>query len=484
MARVMLVNPPWYSLLGMSSALIPVGLINLAGVVGADGHEVTVFNADLFGTLYASDLDVLKGRDSYVERLDNDSDPIWERIRQRLANWEPDIVGVHVKTPSWAAGCKVAKIAKGMSQNILTVCGGPHVSCMPEDVHAESGFDYGIVGEGEVPLVKLIESIAGDNSKMIPGVIKSSESHSGDPMPCQHVSNLDDLPFNGREYLMDLKRYSTSGLGSLMTGRGCPFRCRYCASHRIWTRKVRFRSADNVLAEMEYVRDKYGTTYFQFHDDTFTVNKQRAHQICDMIRSRGGIEWKCTTRTDCIDKALAEKMHASGCIEVSVGVESGSDRILESIEKGETKDDITKGCKILNTAGIPFVAFIMIGFPTETEDEAWETLNVAKSLGADSLCGSIVTPYPGTLLYDWAKDAGRLPESEEWSQYYHQSDGMGLWDLPADTARRVIRDWFECIEKYNHRPLRLAKRFWSKFKSDPLAAIRRSMSMCLRRFGK
>ena len=468
----------------MSSSSIPSALISLVGVLRAAGHEVAVFNADLFGAAYASDLDVLKGHDGYIQRLHNDSDPVWEVVRERLAAWKPDVVGVHVKTPSWAAGCRVARIAKEVSPETMTVCGGPHVSCVPEDVRPESGFDYGIAGEGEMALLRLVAASRDCERRGIGGVIRAGGNGDDWASPCEYVQKLDDLPFDGREALMDLDRYDKSGLGAVMTGRGCPFQCQYCASHKIWTRRARFRSPENVAAELQLVKDKYGVTYFEFHDDTFTVNKDRAHRICDLIRGIGDLRWKCTTRADCVDRELAENMRASGCQEVSVGVESGSERILASIQKGETKDDIRNGCEVLRAARIPFVAFIMIGFPTETEAEGWETASFAEALGADSLCGSVVTPYPGTKLYDWAQEAGRLPKKEDWSEYYHQSDGMGLWDLPPDHARSVIRAWFERVEKYNHRPSRLIKRFWSKFRSDPLGALHRSFSLIGGRLGK
>jgi hypothetical protein len=100
------------------------------------------------------------------------------------------------------------------------------------------------------------------------------------------------------------------------------------------------------------------------------------------------------------------------------------------------------------------------------------------------LCGSIVTPYPGTALYDWARESGRLPEEQEWREFYHQNEGMGLWDLSAETAGAVIRAWFQGIEAYNHRASRLIRRFASKFRSDPFGTIRRSSSLLRRKMTK
>ncbi len=481
MAKVLLINPPWYVLLGMSSSSVPVGLISLAGALKAAGHDVAIFNPDLFGSLYASELDLLNTNDRYIQRLEDRSDPVWRQVRERLLEFDPDVVGVHVKTPSWASGCMVACIAKEVNPRVMTVCGGPHVSCVPEDVTCAAGFDYGVLGEGEHATVRLIEAGSRDERARIPGILPSRDGSSGGAS-CAMIENLDVLPLDGREALMDVDSYDKLGLGALMTARGCPFPCKYCASDKIWGRKVRYRSPENVLAEIDLLVNEYGLNYFEFCDDTFTVNERRARMICDMLARRyGNLQWKCTTRCDCISSELLASMKRAGCSEVSIGVESGSPRILDWIKKNETREQIAEGCRLLREAKIPFVAFIMIGFPTETVDEAWETLHFAKALGADSLCGSIATPYPGTRMYEWAVEADKVPHEGDWHKYYHQSGSMGLWDVEPGTARAVIHEWFTQIEAYNQRPTRLTRRFLTKFKGDPVGTIRRAGSVLHRK---
>lgn len=480
MARVMLVNPPWYSFLGTSSSEIPVGLVSLAGVLLKAGHEVAVFNSDLFGSVYASDLDVLRARDDYTRKLGDDLEPIWQLVRERIQRWAPEVVGVHAKTSSWASARTVARIAKEVQPNVMTVCGGPHMSCVPEDVADNGSFDYAVVGEGERALVSLLEADTDEERSRVPGVIDARLAGTSEVTSSQSIGNLDDLPYDGRKALMDLSHYDKLGLGAVITARGCPFQCEYCASFKIWSRRVRFRSAENVLAEIDHLADEYGVTYFKFCDDTFTVNKNRAHRICEMLRKRKKLRWKCTTRADCLDDDLVEAMRSSGCAAVSIGVESGSPRILELMHKGESREAIASGCRILREHRIPFTAFIMVGFPTETEQEAWETLAFAKSLGADSLAGSILTPYPGTGFYRWAKEHGRLPAQNDWLGYYHQNDTMGLWDLPTERSRDVTAEWFRAIERYNERSGRLVKRFLTTLRNDPVGTVRKSGSLARR----
>jgi radical SAM superfamily enzyme YgiQ (UPF0313 family) len=477
----MLVNPPWYVFLGMSSSSVPLGLTSLAGVLKAAGHTVAILDADRIGGLYASDADILRHRNAYQQRLADPSDLVWTAIRNQLTAWSPDVVGVHVKTPSWTSGCAVARLVKTVLPHALTVCGGPHVSCRPEDLTPECAFDYGILGEGELALKEFLQAKTTEERRKVPGVI-DAQQHS--PLVSRHslIEDLDALPFDGREMLFDVDRYDKLQLGDILTARGCPFPCTYCASRETWTRRVRYRSSQNVMAEVEYLVSRFGLTYIEFSDDTFTVNAQRANEICDLLRRvRPQLRWKCTTRADCLDPDLVANMHASGCRDVSIGVESGSPRILEHIQKGETKEEIANGCRMLRDAGIAFVAFVMIGFPTETEEEAWETLHFAESLGADSLCGSIVTPYPGTELYRWSLEVGKISRHEDWSKFYHQSDCMGLWDLSPQRAQEVIAAWFQEIESYNHRTGRLASRFLKLVRNDPVGAVRRAGSLIGRR---
>jgi radical SAM superfamily enzyme YgiQ (UPF0313 family) len=347
-------------------------------------------------------------------------------------------------------------------------------------VTQESGFDYGISGEGELALTELLAARSDEERRSVPGVIDARQ-HSRSFSQHALVEDLDALPFDGRDLLLDVDKYDRLQLGDILTARGCPFPCTYCASCKTWTRKVRYRSSQNVLAEIEYLVGRFGLTYFGFCDDTFTVNAHRAHEICDLLRRfRPGVHWKCTTRADCLNPDLVASMRASGCRDISIGVESGSPRILERIRKGETREDISNGCRMLRKKGIAFVAFVMIGFPTETEEEAWETLRFAESLGADSLCGSVVTPYPGTELHQWALEAGKISGHEDWSEFYHQSDRMGLWDLPAERAHEAIGAWFRRIESYNHRAGRLASRFLKAVRSNPIGALRRAGSLVSR----
>jgi radical SAM superfamily enzyme YgiQ (UPF0313 family) len=126
----------------------------------------------------------------------------------------------------------------------------------------------------------------------------------------------------------------------------------------------------------------------------------------------------------------------------------------------------------------------MIGFPTETVEEAWETLHFARTLQADSLCGSIVTPYPGTKMYEWALEENKLPQHHHWREYYHQSGGMGLWDLEPAWAKSVIQEWFAQIETYNQRRSRLVRCFLAKFKEDPVGTVHRAGSVLRRRLLK
>jgi radical SAM superfamily enzyme YgiQ (UPF0313 family) len=184
-----------------------------------------------------------------------------------------------------------------------------------------------------------------------------------------------------------------------------------------------------VVEEVKYVHDKFGTKFFYFVDDTFTLNKKRTKKICELlIKSNLDITWICDTRLDTIDKELLQLMKESGCIRVKIGVESGSERILKMVKKKITKKQIKDSVTLIKKVGIELTIYLMIGFPTETEEEVRETLDFARELDPTYYSLSILAPYPGTEIYvDVIRNGITLPK-EHWEYFFHQSKDMILTD--------------------------------------------------------
>ena len=447
--KVMLINPPWYIFQGSSFPEIPLGLSYLASFLKSKGHQVKVFNADFLSSTKSSDKSIFNHYSAYLSRLRNIRDPIWQRVEKEIRDFYPQVVGITLKTGSFVSGCMVANITKGISPEIITVAGGPHATLLPEEVLQEGTFDYVIRGEGEITFAELLEKLEkGEEGKELRGIsaLKNGKViHNPDRT---FIENLDNLPFPERDD--HIPSYSPEGLGLIMTGRGCPYACTFCASDKIWKRKVRFRSPENVIQEILFLYRRYGVTHLKFRDDTFTLKKDRVLDICDRIISTGiPITWQCDTRADCIDEEIARKMRQAGCIGASIGVETGSERLLRYIQKGETKESIKRGIRILRKYRINVAIFLMIGFPGETEEEIKETLEFARELSPHHMVLSILTPYPGTKIFQEAIKEGLLsPEKKRWESWFHQSPDMGLFQ-DREKFRELARWVFEEVEKYN-----------------------------------
>ena len=175
-------------------------------------------------------------------------------------------------------------------------------------------------------------------------------------------------------------------------------------------RKYRMRSPNNIVDEIEYLHNTYGAEYFSFSDASFTVDQARAEEICKEIRKRGlKIRWRCETRVDMVTKALLRTMKEAGCDVVAVGMESGNQSILNSMQKGISLSQIVKACNWAKEVGLRIEPIMILGFPGETKETAWETIKFVERVCPDYLgTYAVATPYPGTPLYDLVKEKGWL----------------------------------------------------------------------------
>ena len=239
------------------------------------------------------------------------------------------------------------------------------------------------------------------------------------------ISSLDSIPFPARDlYKLDLyrsaptKKVSDDDATPLLTSRGCPYSCKHCPSDIIWNRNVRYRSADNVAQEIEECVLKYNLKEFNFFDDTFTINKKRVIEICNKIKERNlNISWICFSRTNTIDDELVKNMKSSGCKKISFGLESGDQKILELIGKKTTIDMGRSAVQTVRKYGIPVHASFMIGNIGETKMSIKKTIDFATSLDIDNATFFITTPFPGTELYQIAKQLGNITDDTPWERF-------------------------------------------------------------------
>ena len=433
--RVLLIHPPYtIGYIGQHRQKMPqyhppMGLAYIAAYLERHGVEVRILDADPLGL-----------------------DP--EAIIKKASSGY-DIVGISALTVTINNAWRMANRLKEFCSETTVVLGGIHPTTLPEESSQQPGVDIVVRGEGEITMLKLVRCLeAGDELSLIKGISFKRDGKVIHNPPRPPLRNLDQLPFPAR-HLLPNEKYRTLGVmripwASIVTSRGCPKKCIFCnpAQGRWW----RFRSAENVLEEIEYLIKEYKIRELDIADDNFLLWRKRAEQICDgLIKSGWNLIWRCGNgvRIDTVDRELLVKMHRAGCRWLSFGVESGNQQILNRIKKDITLDEIRNAFKWCREVGIKTTAFMMIGNIGENEATIRETINFAKKLDPDHAQFTIATPYPGTEMYDIIKSQGRFLASD-WAAWDLYSEPLFEFEnLNSDWLKRMHR---EAYREFTLRP--------------------------------
>ncbi len=386
--KITLVNPPYPKSAHLHPPFIPLGIGYLGAVCEKSGYDVNVI-------------------DCQAEKLD------FNDFRKRITQTDANVVGMTSTTLTYKSALENARIAKEELPECTTILGGCHATFWDENALKECpSLDITVRREGEITFLELLEKLK--NKSSLNGVqgVTFRKSNGGiarnEDRP--FIENLDDLPFPAH-HLLPLNSFRAVGetIFPLTTSRGCVYWCDFCTAVRMFGRKYRMRSPKNVVDEIEMLHNKYGASRFTFYDDAFTVDPERVEKICTEIRQRKlAIRWDCETRVDMVNKSLLQKMRAAGCIAVWFGVESGSQNVLEKMHKRIKLDQTRNAFKAARESDLITVASVVLGFPGETEQTAWETINFVKELNPDDIGFYVATPYPGTPMYDLVKAKGWL----------------------------------------------------------------------------
>jgi len=289
--------------------------------------------------------------------------------------------------------------AKELADKIKTkkVFGGVHPTISTKDAFA-AGADIVVQGEGEIAFRKILDSLSRG---------KSPKKIYKEPF----IENLDSLPFPDRKaihqekYLQITERNDGMKIASITSSRGCPHQCTFCTSRAIWGGKTRFRSAINIIMELSQLISEWNIDFLKFNDDTFTLDRKRVIEFCEMKKGyQMDVPWACNARVNTLDEELLQIMKDAGCVELWLGVESGSERILKVLKKGITKDQVRKVFKAAKKVGIRTRGYFMIGNETETLAEIQETINFVQELDPDIVGISINTPFPGSERWKTMED--------------------------------------------------------------------------------
>jgi len=351
-------------------------------------------------------------------------------VEDEILKNEPDVIGITATTPQIIDADRIASFLKESYPKIPIVLGGVHVSSIPEQTLKEfKNFDIGVVGEGEVTFLELVKLFAnGDvNSsalKEIDGIAFKKDSGVILPPPRHLIKNLDDVPFPARDLLKMVDYYLKPrsvirGIikrsTQIMTSRGCPYRCAFCASEVIHRNIFRAHSPHYVVNEIEHLINKYKIEALFFQDDTFSINKKRVEDICKMFIERGinkKLIWSVQLRANLIsekDLGLLKLMKDAGCVQTEFGFESGNERVLAMLKKNSvTVKQNSNAIKLCKKAGFKVLGNFMIGSPTETREEIADTRKFIDKHDMDITHVHLTTPYPGTELWEMCKEKGLI----------------------------------------------------------------------------
>lgn len=461
--RILLINPPFHSLMGVEYIYFPLGLGYIAAVLEKAGFKAMIYNAENFYTPGISkncdSINFLSRSLSYPQALEDDSHAMWIEIKKLLRKHVPDLVGLFVTSPNSGSAKKISSLVREYKSDCRIVWGGPHPAFLAEDILKDGCADFVIRGEGEEAIVELCRFISGRDTGY-PGGLEDIRSLSFKKQnrvihnaPRPFIQNLDNLPFPARHLSADPGRYGRDDWGNIIGSRGCPFECIFCCAHKIWTRAVRFRSPANILKEIKQTVDEYGTRRFMFQDDCFTLNRRWAEEICLEIISSGlKIWWECLTRIDILDYQLLKLMKRSGCYRVHIGIESGSPRMLNLIKKDISSEQMKAGLKLLRRVNMNFCLLFMIGFPQERDEDLSQTVELMKNLGFNqSISLSMFTPYPGTEGFDICRDLNLIPEKFDWYKFSHQSsENYFAKDISRQRLMHRLDEMAAICNKHNY----------------------------------
>lgn len=378
--KILLINPP-----GWQKGSTNLGLCYLAGSLLVGKHEVVIFD---------------------VNATDDPPDKIAEKAKQ----YAPDVIGFSLKTATAKAAFLISRAIKSSYEKAIHVVGGPHVTLAYDEVLRENPeIEYAFLGESEISFIDFINRLEeGQSVTAVAGIAYRDNGKTVATLR-KYIEDIDSLPFANLEVIENFSfnnfRYP------LLTSRGCPYPCTYCCVGIVSSKKWRSRTPENIIAELKNAKDKYGIDKFEILDDNFTLKVERAKEFCRLLMKSGlPLSWYCHNgiRADKIDLELAKLMKASGCTSVALGVESGDERIFDSIKKGEKLEAIINAAKVIKQAGMRTVGYFIIGLPGDSLEGIKKTIKFQQELGLDDFTYGILNPYPYTEVYETVKREGKM----------------------------------------------------------------------------
>ncbi len=429
---LLLINPFW-SFAGrniwkrISGVLPPLGLASIAAFVLERGYEVKIID------MRAEEIGL-------------------QKLLASLRNTpEPRFVGFTSTTLQINNAYKIARAIKEVFPNSRVVLGGHHPTALPEEAIKKEGVDIVVIGEGEITVEELLRGrplseINGIVYKDKNGQIIFNEAR-------KLIEDINVLPTPAYD-LLPMKKYHPS-LGSykrlpaisIIASRGCPGNCTFCC--RIFGQKTRVKSAENIFKEIKYLQQNFGIREADFYDDIFTTFKDNVTKLCQMIiRNNIDITWSCFSRIGFVDFDLLKLMKQAGCHQIMYGIESADEKILKNIKKEISLQRVKEAIFLTQKAGINCRGSFLIGSPGETEETIKKTIDFAIESNFDFASFNIVTPYPGTEIFEWAKENHYL-KNFNWDLY---DEAIPLMELPTIKSEKIKGFYYWAHKRFYLRP--------------------------------
>ncbi|MBN2180160.1 MAG: radical SAM protein [Deltaproteobacteria bacterium] len=381
-----------------------------------------------------------------------------EKLMTELDALKPDAIGTSSVTMNFTAAADIMRTAKNFNPSIITMMGGPHVSFDVEStLTTYPEIDLIVIGEGEETLKELVPSIR-DRSlwKEIKGIAFHEKGEIVFTEPRELIQDLDTLPIPAR-HLLPMSRYLALGFPvSVITSRGCPNRCIFCQGRRMVGYKVRHRTPELVVDEIEDILS-YGWTRINIADDIFTANKKRVLEFCNEIKKRNiSFTWSAFARVNTVNREILQAMKEVGCDSVSFGIESGNPEMLKRIKKGITLDQARKATKYCKDAGMIAHASFMVGLPGESRETMNDSRDFAEEL--DILYGyHFLAPFPGTTVRERIEDYDLEILTNDWNLYDANSPIVRTSQLAPEDMENFVSDvtvmyqdeWRKTEKKYH-----------------------------------
>jgi len=416
--------------------MVPISLPSIAAVLIRQNHEVKIL-------------------DCIAHKID------LNELCKVITKINPGLVILNIATGSYN-GDKIVvdRIKKQFTFHLTAI--GNHVTSLPTEVLKETNLDSVIIGEPEIISRELASCIK--NNRPLSHVKGIAYRHNGQILINERapfIDNLDELPFPARN-LLDNNKYFLPVINEpytlLISSRGCPYSCIFCTAHQYYGRRLRLRSPENILGEINEIVNKHKIKNITMWSDTFTLNRDFVVSVCNgIINDSLNLKWMCNSRVDMVDRDLLYLMKKSGCIGISYGIESGVQEILDNVNKKTTLSQARNAIKWTKDAGIESLAHVIFGLPGETKDTIKKTVKFIKAIDPDYVQFYCAVPFPGTKFYQQALENSWI-KSYDWDKYEINCAVIGTPGLSVEELEKAkIRAFRSFYLRFSYFIKRLSK---------------------------